>query len=97
LVPIISHIESFRSYPFIRLIFSALYITRIIRVDNEISLSTIEKEPGFTGNPSSLDEDIFHFLKELGVNTTTIGKVPKALRFKEFHMSSKSGPNGHAL
>jgi len=31
------------------------------------------------------------------VNTTTIGKVPKALRFKEFHMSSKSGPNGHAL
>jgi hypothetical protein len=86
-----------KSYPLIRLIFSAFYITRALRVDEEISLSTIEKGPGFAGNPSSLDEDILAFLKDLGVNPTTIGKVPKALRFKEFHMTSKSGPNGHAL
>jgi hypothetical protein len=46
---------------------------------------------------SDLDEDIKAFLKKIGVNSFHLGKVPKSLRFKEFHMTSKSGPNGHAL
>lgn len=97
LIPSIKRIQEVKSYPLIRLIFSVLYITRSIKVDGDISFDTIEKGPGFTGNPLSLDEDIKSFLKDIGVNLSHIGKIPKTLRFKEFHMTSKSGPNGHAL
>jgi len=97
LVGPIKYIQESKSYPFIRLIFSSLYITRSIRLDNEISIETIEKGPDYVGTPSSLDEEIILFLRDLGVNLKHIGKPPKSVRFKEFHMTSKSGPNGHAL
>jgi hypothetical protein len=97
LVQPVNYIQECKSYPFIRLIFSSLYITRSVRLDDDISFDTIEKGPEFIGTPSSLDRDILSFLKDLGVNLNYIGKPPKSVRFKEFHMSSKSGPNGHAL
>jgi hypothetical protein len=40
---------------------------------------------------------MFNFLKDLGINTKHIGKPTKSLRFSKFHMTSKKGPNGHAL
>jgi hypothetical protein len=95
--PITNHILMSKSYPFIRLIFSSLYITRCLRLEGDISTDTIEKGPGYTRMPSSLRPEIHLFLKDLGVNPRHFGKVPKSLRFKEFHMTSKSGPNGHAL
>lgn len=97
LVGPIKYIQESKSYPFIRLIFSSLYITRSLRLDEEISFETIEKGPDYIGTPLSLDEDIKSFLKDLGVNLRHIGKPPKSVRFREFHMTSKSGPNGHAL
>jgi hypothetical protein len=66
-------------------------------LDGEISIETITKEPTHSVDPLSLDDDIKSFLKDIGINPRYLGKVPKPLKFKEFHMSSKSGPNGHAL
>jgi len=94
---LIKRIEQVKSYPLIRLAFSALYITRSIKLKGEISLATIMKGPGYAGTPSMLDGDILLFLKDLGVNLRHIGRPSKALAFKSFHMTSKSGPNGHAL
>jgi len=95
--PIVQHIEDSKSYPFIRLIFSSLYVSRMFRLDSDISFNTIEEEPSYTGNLDSIDDDVRQFLKILGANPEHFGQIPKSLRFKEFHMSSKSGPNGHAL
>jgi hypothetical protein len=66
-------------------------------LDGDISTKTIETGPGYTRTPSSLRPYIISFLKDLGVNFRHLGRIPKHLLFKEFHMSSKSGPNGHAL
>lgn len=96
--PIIKHITNSKSYPFIRLIFSVLVISRYFRLEASPSFISITQPPGYTGLPSDLSEDMVRFLKELGVNTKHgLGKPPKSLRFKEYHMTSKSGPNGHAL
>lgn len=95
--PGIKMIQEKKSYPLIRLIFSALYITRMIKLEGDISTETIETGPTYSGTPSSLRPMIELFLKDLGVNPRHFGKIPKALQFKEFHMTSKSGPNGHAL
>jgi len=86
-----------KNYPLIRLILSVLYISRFIRLEPKASHQSIEDGPRFHEDPSDLKDDMSRFLKDLGVNRHQQGKIPKALRFKEFHMTSKSGPNGHAL
>jgi len=96
--PIIRHIKKKPNYPFIRLVNSCLYITRFIRLEPTPNHLSIEERPGYTGDPQDLSGEMLLFLKELGVNTKeSLGKIPKSLRFKDFHMTSKSGPNGHAL
>lgn len=95
--PIISYIEKVKSYPFIRLIFSVLYITRFIRLEPNPSFSSIETGPR-KGTPPLSERDVIKFLKDIGVNTKRdLNRVPESLRWKEFHMTSKAGPNGHAL
>jgi hypothetical protein len=85
-------------YGFIRLINSALYVTRYLRLEAVPNHSTIEARPGYTGFPRDLRADMVLFLKELGMNPKRdFGRVPKPLRFRNFHMTSKRGPNGHAL
>jgi len=96
--PIKKYIEGNINYPFIRLINSCLYVTRFIRLEPVPNHSTIEARPGYTGDPRHLRVEMEQFLKDLGINTKMgLGKVPKALRFSHFHMTSKKGPNGHAL
>jgi hypothetical protein len=85
------------NYPYIRLVLSILYITRFIRLEAKPSYESIEKGPGYTGTPDYLKPHVEDFLKELGVNPKYIGQIPKAIKFKEFHMTAKSGPQGHAL
>lgn len=84
-------------YPLARLILSCLYITRFIRLKPKPSHKSITQSPGYTGSSELLRNDIVKFLKDLGISGNQIGRVPKSLRFKNFHMTSKSGPNGHAL
>jgi len=96
--PIKKYLEGNINYPFVRLINSCLYLTRFIRLEPTPNHSTIEARPGYTGDPRHLRDEMKLFLKDLGVNTKMgLGRVPKALRFKHFHMTSKKGPNGHAL
>lgn len=93
----IKNINRAEGLPFIRLIFSVLYVTRFIELKPVPSFSSIESAPRFVGTPFNYFKDMTQFLKELGVNPQKFGSVPFKLKFKEFHMSSKSGPNGHAL
>lgn len=92
-----SIIEKKQSYPFIRLALSSLYVTRFIRLEAKPSLDTITKRPGYAGDPHLSTPLMIEFLKDLGVNRRSMGKVPKHMVFKNFHMTSKSGPQGHAL
>jgi len=86
------------NYPLIRLTLSTLYCTRLLRVKPIPSFETIERTPVYTGASSfNLIKDVMDFLRILRVDSRQLGRVPKSLHFKEFHMTSKSGPNGHAL
>lgn len=87
------------NYPLIRLVLSVTYSSRLLRLKENPNFESIETRPGYTGNPLSLESEIRDFLKKgLGVNPRHFGRVPKSLRFKKFHMTSKSGPTGyHAL
>lgn len=87
-----------RNYPLIRIILSCTYSTRFIRLPISTDISTITNGPSYTGTPSVSRSDIRRFLvKGLGVNPIHLGRVPRKLAFKEFHMSTKSGPNGISL
>lgn len=83
-------------YPFIRLMLSTSYSTRFIRLKEDVNLLPITAGPGFTGSPQKYRKQIKRFLKKiLGINLKHIGKIPQKITFKEFHMTSKSGPTGH--
>jgi hypothetical protein len=86
-------------YPLMRLILSTTYLSRFIRLKPSPSFDSITKGPGYTGTPSDIEPFVRDFLQRiLGVNPKHFGNVPKALSFKRFHMTSKSGPTGlHAL
>lgn len=86
-----------KGYPLIRLILSTLYISRILRGDGIPSFSSIELGPEFSGTPDSLKKMMKPFLSRLGLNPNYFGSKSRQLNFKDFHMTSKSGPNGHAL
>jgi len=94
---VLSQLESGKNTNFIRCLFSTLYLTRSIRLDGEISFESITKESTHSVVAHCQDSDIKSFLQDIGINPVHFGRVPKALSFKEFHMTSKSGPNGHAL
>jgi len=87
------------NYPLLRLILTVTYSTRFIRLKENPSLESIEKTPGYDQDVQSLVPELKVFLKRvLGVNPRHFGKVTKNLKFKRFHMTSKSGPSGkHAL
>lgn len=96
--PLIKRIVELQSYPLIRLCLSVLFSTRSLRLEPEPSFKTIEDGPSYKyENATHLREDMVKFLKSVGVNTLQLGRKPKKLNFSEFHMTSKSGPNGHAL
>jgi len=85
-------------YPLIRLTLSALYSTRLLRLKPTPSFETIERTPSFTRASSfNLVKESMDFLRILRIDSRQLGRVPRGLHFKEFHMTSKSGPNGHAL
>jgi hypothetical protein len=97
--PLIQMIIKSKSYNLIRLFLSGLYITRGLRTKEGPSFESIEGKP--SNEESYFDKyskDMFFFLKnKLGVNPKHMGKPTKSIRWKSYHMSSKSGPIGHAL
>jgi hypothetical protein len=91
--------DSYWEYPLIRLFLSGLYLTRSIRLKAKPSFETIKNPTALksVGDFDNLVNDMHSFLVDLGINPRTMGKVPKSLRFRKFHMSAKKGPNGPAL
>lgn len=86
------------NYPLTRLILTCLYSSRFIRLKPQPSHDSIIKSPGHNIQDFDyLRNDIVEFLKRLGINRHQLGIPVKSLIFKDFHMTSKSGPNGHAL
>jgi hypothetical protein len=98
LKPLIRIIKDSPNYPVFRLILSALYLTRAIRLKPTASFKTISDLPTYCDAFfDGLEKDVRLFLKDLGLDSRRFGQRPSTLDWKEFHMSSKSGPNGHAL
>lgn len=96
--PLYSRLMEHENYPLIRLSLSVLFATRALRSEVSPSFKTIEDGPSYKyENATFLIKDMEDFLKANGVNLNQLGKRPKKLDFSQFHMTSKSGPNGHAL
>jgi hypothetical protein len=81
-----------------RLVMTTLYFTRFLKLPLNISFKTIsERSPDGVSPVMVDDRDIKRFLKEIGNNSKFFGKRPRSLNFKAYHLTSKSGPTGHAL
>jgi len=80
----------------LRVALSVFYMTRAFNLEAIPSFRTIEKEPGFTGDPSILRKDMKNFLREIGVKITPMVK-PWKVNFTKYHFSAKAGPNGPSL
>jgi len=86
--------KSSLDYPVLRLILSALYASRCIELPPEPDVKSITQNPTHCGIPDYAIP-IRDFWKALG--TRQINSVPRNVYWKKFHMTTKSGPNGHAL
>jgi hypothetical protein len=71
-----------------------LFSTRSLKAGKEPDVTPIT-QPAKVLVPEFLDEYLVQFWRELGTWPST--KVPKRLKWKRFHLSTKSGPNGHAM
>lgn len=81
----------------IRLILSSLYGSRDIRLPPDSNIENIVSGPrSESGFPSNFDQYIGDFWDTLGYRLQR-GGVPKSVRWKKFHLSTKSGPTGQAL
>lgn len=83
-------------YPKLRLVLSALYASRELtlpatpNVESIVSPSAGKEVPG-------LFDYLGDFWNELGIRRSARGKVPSHLHRSRFHLTTKAGPNGHAL
>lgn len=93
----VRYIEKIGSYPHLRLTLSALNITRFLKTEPTPSFQSITERPVVDRLPHDIRKDIHYFLKDIGLNPRSFYKKPSRLEFREFHMTSKNGPNGHAL
>lgn len=94
-------LESFREnivkedIPIIRLILTVLFFTRVYNVGREPDIKPITTPSSFVDD-GRYDSSIKEFWKSL--HFRRIGKrVPQSLQFKNYHLSTKAGPNGQAL
>jgi hypothetical protein len=71
-----------------------LFASRALKLGTEPNTRPIE-DPSKTSIPF-LGKYKFQFWRDLGYRSLT-GSVPGSLRFKRSHLTTKTGPNGHAL
>jgi len=78
-----------------RLVFTLLFSTRALSTGVKPDLSTIHRP---LSNEASLDigKYVVDFWKELGYRPSKHW-IPRGIYFKEYHMTTKAGPNGHAI
>jgi len=88
---------------FIRLVLTIFYSTRYITISPRIQLSTIEEAYKGTVDLSTesferfIDRRARNFWRILLERRTWEPKPFNALYFKSYHLTTKAGPNGHAL
>jgi len=87
-------INSLGGYPLIRLTLSALYASRALVLPVIPNVETIEGAP-LSEVPDSMGLYVSDFWKALGYRPSK--SVPSKARWNRFHLSTKQGPNGHAL
>jgi len=83
-------------YPLIRLVLSALYASRDLKLPPVPSVTTITSPPTME-YPTEVERYLTDFWSELGINRRYLGKVPKSVYWKRFHLTTKTGPNGQAM
>lgn len=86
--------QSWLSTRFMRLLGSTLVVTRAIRLPPIPNLETITRPP--KGQVSCYREKAKEFWKTLGYDLHE-QQVPRSVRWKSFHPSTKAGPNGQAM
>lgn len=79
----------------LQVIFTILYSTRALKSNKKPDISTITTPS--KARSLSIGRYTCDFWRELDVRSHHLGKIPKRLWWKEYHISTKQGPNGHAL
>jgi len=95
LVPLFSEYKK-DIFPVARLqiVLTILYSTRALKLGREPDISPITSAGVIL--PTGIGKYARSFWKELGYTPST-KTVPISLQFKNYHFTTKSGPNGHAL
>jgi len=75
-------------------ILTVLYSTRALKLGTKVDTSPI-RVPRSAELPEGITRYTKDFWRELGYRPSSV--VPSALNFRRFHMTTKAGPNGHAL
>lgn len=84
-------------YPHLRLLLSALYVSRGVKLPISPNVDSITSGPRYIGKPwNNWDQSFVRFWDTLGYRHRN-GDIPNMLRWKKFHLSTKKGPNGQAL
>lgn len=81
-------------YPNLRLVLSALYVSRGLELPPVPNVKSITQKPTHSGI-TDYSSPIRGFWEDLGIRHSK--SIPKSVFWKKFHMTTKTGPNGHAL
>jgi hypothetical protein len=79
----------------LQLINTVLFCTRALSVGKEVKLKSIT-EPAKQG-PFKITKHLRSFWKHMGMKKHRADRIPKCLSFRNYHFTTKSGPNGHAM
>lgn len=80
--------------PLLRLVLTALYASRGLELPATPNVDTITKEPTH-GRITKYNKHIKAFWLHLGYSSRV--NLPKRILWKDYHFTTKTGPNGHAL
>lgn len=79
----------------LRLVLTILYSTRALSLGRDPDIRPIQS-PSSVTEPWDCSKHCVSFWRDLGYRPSETN-VPRGIYFKSFHLSTKAGPNGHAL
>lgn len=94
----LSCVKQEKDFPLIRLVLTALYASRELKLPVKPNVDSITRAPSFDkGVINDMSNYVGDFWKVLGYRPSPRRPdiTPKGVRFKGFHMSTKTGPSGH--
>nr|UJQ92520.1 MAG: putative RNA-dependent RNA polymerase [Mitoviridae sp.] len=93
LVPVLGKSKLYNT-TLLRLVLTLLYSTRALQLGRIPDVRAIQDPP--KADLPDLSKHVVSFWRDLGYRPSAT-KVPRGVYFKSFHMTTKAGPNGHAL